>query len=142
MAKTALELTPQEWKAYWPARDSTRVKRRASSQTRRRCRQAWRLALRAAALLHREFGARRVVVFGSLAHRAGFTDRSDIDLAAWGIPADRYYGAVAAVTGRSPLFRVDLLIQKCVGNRCVRQLRLTGSSYEEATSSLGKSHSG
>jgi Nucleotidyltransferase domain. len=60
-------------------------------------------------LLHREFSVRRVVVFGSLAHRAWFTDRSDIDLAAWGIPVERYYRAVATVTGPSPLFKVDLV---------------------------------
>lgn len=109
MAKTALELTPQEWKAYQPGRKPGRVSKRASLQSSKRRRQAWRLARRAAALLHREFSARRVVVFGSLAHRAWFTERSDIDLAAWGIPVDRYYGAVAAVTGLSPLFKVDLV---------------------------------
>ena len=109
MTKTALELTPQEWKAYYPGRKLGRVSQRASLQSSKRRRQAWRLARRAAALLHREFSARRVVVFGSLAHRAWFTDRSDIDLAAWGIPLDRYYSAVATVTGLSPLFKVDLV---------------------------------
>lgn len=109
MAKTALDLTPQEWKAYQPGRAGARMKRRASPRTAKRRRQAWRLARQAAGLLHSKFGARRVVVFGSLAQRAWFTDRSDIDLAAWGIPVDRYYGAVAAVTGLSPLFRVDLV---------------------------------
>jgi predicted nucleotidyltransferase len=109
MAKTALDLTRQEWKAYQPGRVSARLRRRASPQTGKRRQQAWRVARQAAALLHSEFGARRVVVFGSLAQRAWFTERSDIDLAAWGIPVDRYYGAVAVVTGLSPLFKVDLV---------------------------------
>jgi predicted nucleotidyltransferase len=67
------------------------------------------VARRAAKLLRRNFGASRVVVFGSLAHRAWFTPWSDIDLAAWGIPADRFYSAVAAVTGLSSDFKVDLV---------------------------------
>jgi predicted nucleotidyltransferase len=50
-----------------------------------------------------------VVAFGSLAHRDGFTLWSDIDLAAWGIPPDAFYRAVAAVTGISSEFKIDLV---------------------------------
>jgi len=50
-----------------------------------------------------------VVAFGSLAHPAWFSPWSDMDLAAWGIPADQFYRAVAAATGFSPDFEVDLL---------------------------------
>lgn len=49
------------------------------------------------------------MVFGSLAQETGFTNWSDIDLAAWGIPPQRYYAAVAAVTGLSPEFKIDLI---------------------------------
>jgi len=63
----------------------------------------------AARLLCEGFGATRVVAFGSLVHRAWFTPWSDIDLAAWGVPADQFYRAVAAVTGVSPDFEVDLV---------------------------------
>lgn len=62
-----------------------------------------------ARLLRERFGATRVVVFGSLTRRAWFGAWSDIDLAAWDIPADRFYRAVAAVTGVSPDFAVDLV---------------------------------
>lgn len=109
MARTALDLTVQEWKTYQPGRVLARRKQRASPQSIKRWRQAWRVARRAALLLRKEFGASRVVAFGSLAHRTLFTDRSDIDLAAWGIAAERYFAAVAAVTGLSPLFKVDLV---------------------------------
>jgi predicted nucleotidyltransferase len=44
-----------------------------------------------------------------LAHDAWFTLWSDIDLAAWGIPPERFYDAVAAITGLSPAFRIDLV---------------------------------
>ena len=68
-----------------------------------------RLARKAAALLHNEFEAKKVVLFGSLASHSGFTLWSDIDLAVFGVPADRFYAAVAAITGISAEFKVDLV---------------------------------
>jgi len=62
-----------------------------------------------ARLLREEFGATRVVAFGSLTDDAWFGARSDIDLAAWGIPDDQFYRAVATATGLSPVFEVDLV---------------------------------
>ena len=38
-----------------------------------------------------------------------FNRWSDIDLAAWGIAVDRFYAAVAAVTGLSAEFKIDLI---------------------------------
>ena len=67
------------------------------------------LARTAARLLRERFGVDRVVAFGSLAHREWFTHWSDIDMAAWGIPADQFYKAVAAVTGISREFQVNLV---------------------------------
>lgn len=66
------------------------------------------IARQLAALLRHDFGAERVVLFGSLTDRELFHDRSDIDLAAWGIPEKDYLKAVAAVTGFTPTFQVDL----------------------------------
>jgi len=54
------------------------------------------------------FGATRVVAFGSLA-RGDFGSRSDIDLAAWGIPPAEYYRAVAFASGFSSSWKVDLV---------------------------------
>ncbi|MBN1904645.1 MAG: hypothetical protein JW927_06075 [Deltaproteobacteria bacterium] len=56
-----------------------------------------------------EFGATRVVIFGSLTHDGLFNPWSDIDLAAWGINPEIFYSAVAAMTGLSPFFRIDLV---------------------------------
>ena len=106
MPKTALELTAQEWRAYRPG---TSPGRSSEAQTEKRQQQAWLVARQAAQLLRREFGASKVVVFGSLARGGRFGPWSDIDLAAWDIPADRFYRAVAAVTGLSFDFKVDLL---------------------------------
>ncbi len=103
MTRTALALTPEQWQTYRP-----RV-RTDEEQAVKRWERAWKVARTAATLLREEFGAGRVVVFGSLTHRAWFTPWSDIDLAAWGIAPDAFYRAVALVTGLSSEFEVDLV---------------------------------
>jgi predicted nucleotidyltransferase len=109
MTRTALDLTVREWQAYYPGQVSSDVTQLEGVQMARRRQQAWRTARRAARILRQRFGAHKVVAFGSLIHDASFTPWSDIDLAAWGIPPDRFYGAVAAVTGLSAVFKVDLV---------------------------------
>lgn len=74
-----------------------------------RLREAYAVAERAADLLKRSFAATRVVVFGSLACPERFTEWSDIDLAAWGIPPHRYYAAVASVVDLSADFKIELV---------------------------------
>jgi predicted nucleotidyltransferase len=113
MAKTALELTREEWQGYRPAQLAEN--RAGAPEAAARRWQAWRVARKAARVLRRKFGATRVVVFGSLVHDVWFAAWSDIDLAAWGMPDDRFYGAVAAVAGLSPAFKVDLLDPETCG---------------------------
>jgi predicted nucleotidyltransferase len=103
VAKTALDLTGEEWQTYRPGRD------RDERQCAERWERAWEVARAAARLLRERFSAKRVVVFGSLTQRDGFTPWSDIDFAAWGIPPEQFYRAVAAVSGLSPDFEVDLV---------------------------------
>ena len=103
MVKTALDLTASELRTYRPGGKPT------GQQVPERWERAWEVARIAARVLREQFGAARVVAFGSLAHRAWFGPWSDIDLAAWGLPPDRFYGAVAAVTGLSPDFEIDLV---------------------------------
>jgi len=71
--------------------------------------EAWEVAARAAAVLKDGYGAQKVAAFGSLLDPSRFTRWSDVDLAAWGIPDDRFYAAVGAVTGLSAKFKVDLV---------------------------------
>ena len=79
---------------------------------RREC--ARQVARRAAAFLKEQFGATRVVVFGSLVHGYWFSRTSDIDLAAWGLQPDDYFVAVARLQDLSPEFRVDLVVaERC-----------------------------
>ena len=64
------------------------AQRRAEAERRaieERYQRAWALAHRAATLLRKRYAAQRVVLFGSLLNQERFTDRSDVDLAVWGI---------------------------------------------------------
>ncbi len=103
MARTVLDLTSDELRSYRP--DS----RLSEWQTEERWERAWEQARIAARLLREKFGVTRVVIFGSLTHRDWFSPWSDIDLAAWEIPVDQFYRAVAVVTGISQDFQVNLV---------------------------------
>lgn len=102
MAKTALDLTAEELRTYDP-------RPRASLHDSARWAQAWDLAREAGRILKESFGATRVAVFGSLAHRECFHARSDVDLAAWGIAPSSFFRAVAAVTEINSGIGVDLI---------------------------------
>lgn len=104
--RTAAEVTPSEIRAYrrsWQARLA-----RVPSRVEARRAEARRAASNAADLLRREFGATRVLLYGSLARDPGFTEHSDVDLLAWGIPVEREFSAVAACLGVSREVRVSL----------------------------------
>ncbi len=109
MAKTALDLTPEEWKIYQPADVIAQRKWDVDEQLDARWKRAQRLAHAAATLLRDEFSATKVLLFGSLLHRSWFTPWSDIDLAVWGVPQERFFAAVAAVTALSKEFKIDLV---------------------------------
>lgn len=71
------------------------------------------------ALLHRirqvadslrtHYGARRVILFGSLAHGAWFSANSDVDIAVEGLAGDAYWAAWAMVEQLLPERSVDLV---------------------------------
>ena len=103
MARTALDLTLEELRSYRPDRKPT------LPPVAEQRKQAWKLARTAARILREQFGATRVVAFGSLVRDAGFSRWSDVDLAAQGIPAHQFFSAVAAVTAISQDFRVELV---------------------------------
>lgn len=70
---------------------------------------AWELAREAAALLRRDFQVTRVVVFGSLLHPHRFDERSDVDLAAWGLTTKNWLKAMAAVLALSSDIEVNVV---------------------------------
>jgi uncharacterized protein len=71
---------------------------------------AWESARRAATVLRDQFGARRVIAFGSLVRSGPFDDRSDVDLAIEGVPPGQFFraGAAAAAVCHLELDIVDL----------------------------------
>ena len=109
MAKTALDISKDQWRVYHPGAAMQRRRALTAHQTQARWEQAQHLARAAAQRLREEFGARRVVLFGSAVRPSSFTLWSDVDLAAWGIPPEHFYAAVAAVTSLSTEIAVDLV---------------------------------
>ncbi len=109
MSPTALDLSPDTLKKYRPLEAIRRRKTAMSADLSKRRRRAMLAARKAAELLRNEFGAKEVIVFGSLPRRGIFTLWSDIDLAARGIPPARFFEAVGAVTGLSAEFKIDLI---------------------------------
>ena len=77
---------------------------------------AWYTAHRIAAMLYEDFEATKVAVFGSLATQSSFSKWSDIDIAVWGIPNDRFFRASSRVSDISGLFKVDIIdFENCKG---------------------------
>ena len=111
--KTAADLQPADWKVYRPF---TPTENRYSSSTS--VADGFSVAKDIAAELIRHYGAKKVILFGSLA-RGELHIRSDIDLAVWGIAASEFYRAVAFATGFSKKWKVDLVD----GDDCSETLR-------------------
>ncbi|WP_346290686.1 nucleotidyltransferase domain-containing protein [Sphaerothrix gracilis] len=78
------------------------------AQMKQRQQQGWQVARKAAQCLKLEFGAQRVVLFGSLLDHEGMTWYSDIDLAVWGVDASNYLRAGAAIEREQP-FSINLI---------------------------------
>ena len=107
-----LDLTPEvlaEYRATAQRRSAEAERKKAARRER-----AWDIARQAAAYLKDTFGATEVLVFGSLAHGHWYSLTSDIDLAAWGIPSEDYFLAVARLQDISPEYAIDLVrLENC-----------------------------
>jgi predicted nucleotidyltransferase len=103
MAKTVRQLTPQELRQFDPTRNL------ASTLDSERWATAQAQLPELLAVLREHFAATRVVLFGSLTAQNRFTRWSDIDLAVWGIPPEKFYDAIATLNELSPDIKVDLV---------------------------------
>ena len=83
-----------------------RMQRRQEDLAARRQR-AREPARQAAEVLKKDFGASRVVLFGSLLHPQLFHARSDVDLAAWDV--EQYFRAVARLLDLDPEIEINLV---------------------------------
>lgn len=107
MSPTAIELTEKDLAQY---RVAARARHEQEREQLERLREhAWQMAREAAKLLRRKFGATRVVVFGSLIHGECFTPWSDLDIAAWGIPAGKTLQAMGEVMELGSKIEVNLV---------------------------------
>lgn len=107
MGKTAAQLTPRERRRY---RDLAR--RQDESETRsmlERRERALQVARTAARILKEDFGAGRVLLFGSLATQSWFHIRSDVDLAADGLGREDYWRADCRLEEIAEGFEIDLV---------------------------------
>ena len=106
------EITPEKWAEYREgARQRWAQRQRALAERRERATAA---ARKAAEMLKEEFGATRVVLFGSLAREGPFDMHSDVDLAVWGLDPRVYYRVVSLLLDIDPAIEVDLVMGETV----------------------------
>ena len=99
-----MQITQEEMEVY---RRSARERvRRRQEELAGRQQRAWEVARQSAVILKKEFGASRVVLFGSLLHPKLFHARSDVDLAAWDV--QHYFRAVARLLDLDPEIEINL----------------------------------
>ena len=123
---TALELTREGWKVYLEAARHRQVPSQLTyGEQQARERLLGRIR-EAAATLKARFGARRVVLFGSLAHGAWFVPDSDVDLAVEGLAGDDYWQAWR-------------FVEEVIGDRSVDliEIEMVGKSMRQAIERYG-----
>ncbi len=89
---TALELSREGWKPYIEAARRRQIPHPTEDESSVRDELVGR-AREVATVLKRRFRARRVVLFGSLAHKQWFGPHSDVDLALEGVTSSQYWDA-------------------------------------------------
>lgn len=87
---------------------------------------AWDIARRAAYILKEDFGAQRVLVFGSLAHGAWFHDHSDIDLAVEGIAPELFWKAWCALDQLGSDIEINLVPTESAKDALRHEIREKG----------------
>lgn len=78
------------------------------AQMKQRQQQGLKIASKAASILKQQFGAERVVLFGSMLDHERMWWGSDIDLAVWGLRSEDFFKAGAAIE-RGHNFAIDLV---------------------------------
>jgi predicted nucleotidyltransferase len=100
-------ITPEQMEAYRRgARERCARERQAAAARRER---ALLVVQAAAQLLKHDYGATRVAVYGSVLDAERFGPRSDIDLAASGVPPGDFWRAWGALERLGPEFEINLL---------------------------------
>jgi len=129
MGKTASDLRkdgwpPDEMQKYHPWQAAERFTEDPHIAGRRE--RALEISREAARVLRKKYGAKRVVLFGSLARRSLFAPASDIDLYTEGIPGNRFFEAEAEIEKIAKGFRVDLVEKKECTPQLLREIEAEG----------------
>ena len=106
MMRTAAQLTAEDLAPYRETAQRRSAEREARVAQRRTRAEA--LSSSAATLLRDQYGANKVVLFGSLIRPDRFNETSDIDLAAEGIHPRLFFQAVGALNDLTAEFEFDL----------------------------------
>jgi uncharacterized protein len=80
------------------------------------------IAQEAAEILKQEFNAEKVVLFGSMLSFDRIHERSDVDLAVWGLAPQDYYRAVGKLQGLHPDMPVDLIEAESAPERLLGEI--------------------
>ncbi|MBK9092686.1 MAG: nucleotidyltransferase domain-containing protein [Anaerolineae bacterium] len=119
-----LPIPPEKMAVYRATARQREQARRAAVEARRVC--ALALAQTASQLLKQQFGAQRVVLFGSILTPAFFHERSDIDLAVWGLNERLYLRALGRLLDLDPNFEFDLVEFEVVPPRLQASIQKEG----------------
>ncbi len=124
MAKTALQVTAKDMVIY---RATARRREKQERQSLiQRAQQARIVAQQAAKLLKEQFGARQVILFGSLAQGGFFHRRSDVDLAVAGLKSQDFWRAWSALDTLGSEFETDLVAMETVSPRLRLEIEQKG----------------
>jgi predicted nucleotidyltransferase len=106
---TALDLSREEWKRYIESASRRPDLPALTPEETQEREQLLSRIQKAANELKKQFSVRRVVLFGSLAHRAWFSLDSDVDLAVEGLESASYWKAWGLVENIIDTHPVDLI---------------------------------
>lgn len=102
-------------------RDVQRTKRLSRRQERAR-----QVANSAASVLKTDFGAKKVILYGSLAHGAWFREYSDVDLAVVGLPAKLFWRAWVTIDRLSTDIEINIIDLVDAKPSLMHEIELTG----------------
>ncbi|GAB4146266.1 MAG: hypothetical protein Fur0046_24150 [Cyanobacteria bacterium J069] len=104
--------------------------RKRQQQRRDRLHQRHQLGLsvaqQAAECLKQEFHAERVVLFGSMRSPEKVHERSDVDLAVWGLNPRDYFRAVGELLAIDPDMPIDLVEAESASPRILAEIEAIG----------------
>lgn len=116
-------LTPEKLAVYQASARARQLQKRHQLVLRQQ--QGLQMAHQAARLLKEQFGAARVVLFGSLLDCDRMHSRSDVDLAVWGLHEQDYLQAVAQLLDLSD-FSVDLIEAEHAPPKLLKAIQASG----------------